>query len=64
MLHMSKKQGYVNGIRFEIKDETTIKIWKPEDQSFDYFKSRCDCIIKYLIDEGLFDKKKCKVEVV
>jgi hypothetical protein len=54
----------VNGIRFEIKDTNTIRIWKPDELSFVEFKDRCDCVIKYLIDEAIFDKKKCKVEVV
>jgi hypothetical protein len=59
-----KKRGLINGIRFEIKDTNTIKIWKPEGVRFVDFKSRCDCIVRYIIDEALFDKKNCKVEVV
>ena len=59
-----KRKGLVNGIRFEIKDVDTIKIWKPEEIPFTDFKDRCDCVIRYLIDEGIFDKKKCKVEVI
>ena len=59
-----KRRGLVNGVRFEIKDANTIKIWKPEEVSFVDFKARCDCVIRYLIDEGVFDKKNCKVEVI
>ena len=59
-----KKRGLINGIRFEIKDANTIKIWKPTNVSFKDFKNRCDCIVRYIIDEALFDKKKCKVEVI
>jgi len=59
-----KRRGLVNGVRFEIKDADTIKIWKPDGVSFSDFKERCDCVIRYLIDEGVFDKKKCKVEVI
>jgi hypothetical protein len=58
------KKGLINGIRFEIKDADTIKIWKPAHVSFKDFKDRCDCIVRYIIDEALFDKKKCKVEVI
>ena len=59
-----KRKGLVNGVRFEIKDASTIKIWKQVDVSFVDFKARCDCVIRYLIDEGVFDKKNCKVEVI
>lgn len=59
-----KRKGLVNGVRFEIKDVDTVKIWKPEEIPFSEFKARCDCVIRYLIDEGIFDKKKCKVEVI
>lgn len=59
-----KRKGLVNGVRFEIKDADTVKIWKPEEILFSDFKARCDCVIRYLIDEGIFDKKKCKVEVI
>jgi len=48
-----KRKGLVNGIRFEIKDTNTVRIWKPDELS-----------VKYLIDEAIFDKKNCKVEVV
>jgi len=58
------KYGLVNGVKFEIKDENTIKIWKPIDVEFHDFKNKCDLVVKYLIDEGFFNKKKCKVQVV
>jgi len=64
MNEVQQKQGYVNGIRFLIKDKNTIRIWKPSDVDFSVFKTRCDFVIKYLIDEGFFNKTKCKVEVV
>ena len=60
----SHKQGYVGGIKFLIKDTNTIRIWKPTDVEFTDFKQKCDFVIKYLIDEGFFNKTKCKVEVV
>jgi hypothetical protein len=28
------------------------------------FRPQCDFVVKYLIDEGFFNKKQCKVEVV
>ena len=59
-----KRKGLVNGIRFEIKDSFTIRVWKPDDVPFHDFKERCDLVVKYLIDEAVFDKKNCKVEVV
>jgi len=58
------RNGLVYGIRFEVKNTSTIRIWKPVYIPFYDFKSKCDCIVKYLIDEGFFDKKSCKVEVV
>lgn len=64
MGHMIPKNGLVSGIRFQIKDTNTIRIWKPVDTEFSNFKSKCDSVIKYLIDEGFFNKNKCKVEVV
>lgn len=56
--------GYIRGIRFEIKDANTIRVWKPTDIDFHNFKQKCDLTVKYLIDEGFFNKNKCKVEVV
>ena len=58
------RNGIVYGVRFEVKNANTIRIWKPSDIPFVEFRSKCDCIVKYLIDEGFFDKKNCKVEVV
>jgi len=31
MFSSTKKSGYVNGIKFEIKDASTIRIWKPSE---------------------------------
>lgn len=64
MIGSKKKSGYVNGIRFEIIDTNTIRIWKPLTVNFSNFKSKCDLTVKYLIDEGFFTKTKCRVEVV
>jgi hypothetical protein len=64
MSHIIPKHGMVYGIKFQIKDTNTIRIWKPTDITFSAFKYKCDFIIKYLIDEGFFNKTKCKVEVV
>lgn len=58
------KHGLVSGVKFEIKDENTIRIWKPVGVEFFDFKNKCDLVVKYLIDEGFFNKKKCKVQVV
>lgn len=63
MTHINKT-GTVSGVKFLIKDNNTIRIWKPIDVSMEDFRSKCDYVIKYLIDEGFFDKTKCKVEVV
>ena len=64
MFSGAKKTGYVNGIKFEIKDTNTIRIWKPSEIAFYDFKTRCDLTVKYLIDEGFFNRTRCKVEVV
>lgn len=64
MNHIIPKRGMVYGIKFQIKDTNTIRIWKPTDVEFSEFKGKCDFIIKYLIDEGFFNKTNCRVEVV
>lgn len=56
--------GMVYGIKFQIKNTNTIRIWKPDKTEFSEFKGRCDAVIRYLIDEGFFNRTKCKVEVV
>lgn len=63
MTHVNKS-GKIRGVKFLIKDYNTIRIWKPSDVSMDNFKEKCNYIIKYLIDEGFFDKKHCRVEVI
>jgi len=63
MNHINKT-GMVRGVKFLIKDNNTIRIWKPVSEEFSEFKEKCDLVIKYLIDEGFFTKHKCKVEVV
>lgn len=64
MESLKPKNGFVYGVRFEVKNTNTIRIWKPSNITFYDFRSKCDCIVRYLIDEGFFDKKNCKVEVV
>lgn len=56
--------GEVRGIKFQIKDSVTIRIWKPTEIEMDDFKFKCDLIIKYLIDEGFFKGLRCRVEVI
>jgi hypothetical protein len=61
---MTPKTGVVYGTKFQIKDKNTIRIWKSVDIEFSNFKDRCDLVIRYLIDEGFFNKTECRVEVV
>lgn len=64
MIRTKNTSGLVNGIKFEIKNSDTINVWKPIDVEISQFKDRCNLIVKYLIDEGLFDKKKCRVNII
>ena len=64
MVTSNQKRGIINGVRFLIKNNSIIRIWKPEDIPFGEFKPRCNLIVKYLIDEGFFNKKECRVEVI
>lgn len=64
MIRTKNTSGLVNGIKFEIKNSDTIDVWKPMDVEISQFKDRCNLIVKYLIDEGLFDKKKCRVNII
>ena len=61
---MNNYTGKVRGIKFLVKDSSTIRVWKPVDLDMAEFKPQCDFIVKYLIDEGFFNKKSCRVEVV
>ncbi len=61
---MNNYDGKVRGIRFLVKDSSTIRVWKPADLDMAEFRPQCDYIVKYLIDEGFFNKKQCRVEVV
>lgn len=61
---MDNFTGKIKGIKFLIKDAKTIRIWKPESMSVDEFRPQCDLVVKYIIDEGFFNKKTCKVEIV
>lgn len=64
MSRIVPKSGFVHGVRFEIKDTNTIKIWKPSHIELSDFRISCNFIIKYLIDEGFYNKTKCRVELV
>lgn len=59
-----KKTGIVRNIRFLIKDENTVRIWKPENIELYDFRLPCNLILKYLVDEGFMKIKDFKVEVV
>lgn len=62
--HMKNYQGQIRGIKFLIKDNKTIRLWKPDDVEVENFRPLCDLVVKYIIDEGFFNKKNCKVEIV
>ena len=64
MIRTKNTSGLVNGVKFEIKNSDTINVWKPVNVEISQFKDRCNLIVKYLIDEGLFDKKKCRVNII
>ena len=61
---MDNFSGKIKNIKFLIKDAKTIRIWKPHNMSLDEFRPQCDLVVKYIIDEGFFNKKSCKVEIV
>jgi hypothetical protein len=62
--YMNNFGGQIRGIRFLIKDEKSVRIWKPTDMSIEEFRPHCDLVVKYIIDEGFYSKKSCKVEIV
>lgn len=62
--NMENFSGKIKGIRFAIKDANTVRIWKPAAMSLDEFRPQCDLVVKYIIDEGFYTKKSCKVEIV
>jgi len=62
--NMKNYEGEIRGVKFLIKDVRTIRVWKPADVEVDDFKPLCDLVVRYLIDEGFFKKKQCKVEIV
>jgi len=64
MIRTKNTSGLVNGVKFEIKNSDTINVWKPVNVEISQFKDRCNLIVKYLVDEGLFDKKKCRVNII
>ena len=61
---MDNFNGTIRGIRFLIKDEKSVRIWKPTDMTIEEFRPQCDLAVKYIIDEGFYSKKSCKVEIV
>lgn len=61
---MESFSGKIKGIRFLVKDAKTIRIWKPDNMSLEEFRPQCDLVVKYIIDEGFYTKKTCKVEIV
>lgn len=56
--------GYIRGVKFHILDSKTINVYKPKDMELEYFKERCNSLVKYLIDEGLFEEKRCRVNIL
>jgi hypothetical protein len=58
------KKGLINGVKFEIIDANTINVWKPAELDLYSFRSRCNFIVRYLIDEGFFNNRKCKVNII
>lgn len=62
--YMENFSGTIRGIRFLIKDASTVRIWKPTDMTLEDFRPQCNLVVKYIIDEGFYSKKKCKVEIV
>jgi len=57
-------QGIVRNIKFQIENDITVKIWKPENVELLEFKENCDFVIKYLIDEGFLKSKRCRVKIM
>ena len=64
MLSTNKKSGVVRNVKFLVRNDKTVRVWIPVNVEFDDFKPTCDCVIKYLIDEGFITSKSCRVEVV
>lgn len=62
--NMKNYEGIIRGVKFLIKNERTIKIWKPSEIDVEEFKPLCDLVVRYLIDEGFFKRKQCRVEIV
>jgi hypothetical protein len=59
-----KKTGMVRNVKFLIKDENTVMIWKPKTVELYDFKIPCQYIMKYLVDENFITKKEFTVEIV
>ncbi len=56
--------GTIRNIKFLIDVDGTINVWKPNGISVAEFKPDCNYLIRYLIDEGFSDKKKCKIKII
>jgi hypothetical protein len=61
---MENFEGKIRGVKFLIKDDRTVRIWKPANMPLEDFRPQCDLVVKYIIDEGFYTRKSCKVEIV
>ena len=59
----SSIEGVFFNIKILIKDRKTIRIFNEKNIPFVQFKSTCDKLARYLIDEGFVTKKTPRVEV-
>jgi hypothetical protein len=63
-ISMYNFSGKIRNIKFLIKDTKTVRVWKPKEASLENFRPQCDLIIKYIMDEGFYKKKSCRVEII
>lgn len=59
----SSVEGVFFNIKTLIKDQQTIRIFNDKNIPFFQFKTTCDKIARYLIDEGFVTTKKPRIEV-
>lgn len=59
----SSIEGVFFNIKILIKDRKTIRIFNEKNIPFVQFKSTCDKLARYLIDEGFVTTKTPRVEV-
>jgi hypothetical protein len=59
-------QGYVNGVKYQINDAKTVNIFMPDEYFGDIseFRERCRCVVRYLIDEGIYPHKDCQITII